>query len=47
MNTISLEAGKTSYKTGVTTKTSDYTYKLMLVSKSTYAPLCKAWSEQA
>ena len=43
---ISLEAGKTSYETGITTRTGGYTYKLVLVSKSTYAPLCKAWSEK-
>lgn len=44
---IPLIAGQTSYPTGITAKTSGYTYKLMLVSKSTYAPLCKAWSEKA
>ena len=43
---IPLEAGKTSYETGVTAKTSGYTYKLMVVSKSSFAPLCAAWSEK-
>ena len=45
MKVVELAANKTVYETGVTTKTSDYTYKLMVVSKSTYAPLCAAWSE--
>ena len=44
---VGLAANKTAYETGVTTKTSGYTYNLMVVSKSTYAPLCAAWSEKA
>ncbi|MBE7003429.1 MAG: Ig domain-containing protein [Ruminococcaceae bacterium] len=43
---VNLKAGQTVYETGVTAKASGYTYKLMVVSKSTYAPLCKAWSEK-
>lgn len=39
---IEVANGTTTYETGLT-KTTGYTYKLMLVSKTTYAPLCKAW----
>ncbi|MBE7003041.1 MAG: hypothetical protein E7425_01980 [Ruminococcaceae bacterium] len=39
---IEIKADQTVYETGLA-KTTGYTYKLMLVSKTTYAPLCKAW----
>jgi hypothetical protein len=42
---ISLEAGKTEYATGLS-KQNGYTYKLMLVNKTTFAPLFAAWSEK-
>ena len=40
---ITLPTNKASYLTGITGKISGYTYKLMLVDKNTYAPLCAAW----
>lgn len=42
IKTIAVEAGKTSYKTGLTRR-SGYTCKLMLVDKN-YVPLCEAWA---
>ncbi len=47
VSVVELTAGKTSYETGVTAKTSGCTCKLMLVSRSACAPLCEAWSEKA
>ena len=43
---IEMVNGKTTYETGLT-KTSGYTYKLMLVNKTTFAPLCAAWEKKA
>ena len=43
VKTAGLDAGRTAYATGIT-KTGGYTYKLMLVDKTSYAPLCAAWS---
>lgn len=43
---IEIVNGKTTYETGLT-KTSSYTYKLMLVNKTTFAPLCAAWEKKA
>ncbi len=39
---IKTENGKTTYETGLT-RTSGYTYKLMVVNRATYAPLFAAW----
>jgi len=39
---IALEPGKTEYATGLS-RTSGYTYRLMLVDKGDYVPLCAAW----
>ena len=40
---IAVENGTAEYATDLT-QTDSYTYKLMLVNSSTYAPLCAAWS---
>lgn len=40
---IAIENGTAEYATDLT-QTDSYTYKLMLVNSSTYAPLCAAWS---
>lgn len=40
---IAVEDGTAEYTTDLT-QTDGYTYKLMLVNSSTYAPLCAAWS---
>lgn len=40
---ISAKKDNTSYDTGLT-KTEGYSYKLLLVNKDTFAPLCAAWN---
>ncbi|MBO4915039.1 MAG: leucine-rich repeat protein [Oscillospiraceae bacterium] len=42
LNIISLNEVTTTYNAGLT-HAADHTYKLMLVSKGTFVPLCKAW----